>query len=93
MSGNGQGVLQNLREFFWPNRDPETYNLNVPTAQQREAYLDKVEDSGFNKLIYCVAASGFLTDSYNLFASNVIIPALAYVYWYVIPNSTGAERP
>lgn len=28
-----------------------------------------------------VAALGFLTDSYNLFASNVILPALAYVYW------------
>ncbi|CAK3954423.1 Repressible high-affinity phosphate permease [Lecanosticta acicola] len=28
-----------------------------------------------------VAGSGFFTDSYNLFASNVILPALGYVYW------------
>jgi PHS family inorganic phosphate transporter-like MFS transporter len=28
-----------------------------------------------------VAGSGFFTDSYNLFATNVILPSLAYIYW------------
>jgi PHS family inorganic phosphate transporter-like MFS transporter len=28
-----------------------------------------------------VASSGFFTDSYNLFAANVILPSIAYVYW------------
>jgi len=28
-----------------------------------------------------VTASGFLTDSYNLFASNVLLPSLAFVYF------------
>jgi MFS transporter, PHS family, inorganic phosphate transporter len=28
-----------------------------------------------------VAASGFFTDSYNLFATNVILPSLVFVYW------------
>jgi MFS transporter, PHS family, inorganic phosphate transporter len=28
---------------------------------------------------------GFLTDSYALFATNVILPSLAYIYW---PNIT-----
>jgi PHS family inorganic phosphate transporter-like MFS transporter len=28
-----------------------------------------------------VAATGFFTDSYNLFASNIILPCLAFVYW------------
>ncbi|KAF2088728.1 MFS general substrate transporter, partial [Saccharata proteae CBS 121410] len=27
------------------------------------------------------ASSGFFTDSYNLFATNVILPSLAFVYW------------
>jgi len=35
-----------------------------------------------------VAASGFFTDSYNLFASNVILPAIAYVYWQGPAHST-----
>ena len=31
--------------------------------------------------MWAVASSGFFTDSYNLFSTNVILPALAYVYW------------
>lgn len=34
-----------------------------------------------------VAASGFLTDSYNLFATNVILPSLGYVYWPGVTDS------
>jgi hypothetical protein len=29
-----------------------------------------------------VASSGFFTDSYNLFATNVILPSPAFIYWY-----------
>jgi PHS family inorganic phosphate transporter-like MFS transporter len=36
-----------------------------------------------------VAASGFLTGSYNLFATNVILPILGYIYW---PNETSLSR-
>jgi MFS transporter, PHS family, inorganic phosphate transporter len=31
--------------------------------------------------VFEVAASGFFTDSYNLFATNVILPSLAFLYW------------
>jgi PHS family inorganic phosphate transporter-like MFS transporter len=31
--------------------------------------------------VWAVAATGFFTDSYNLFASNIILPCLAFVYW------------
>jgi PHS family inorganic phosphate transporter-like MFS transporter len=34
-----------------------------------------------------VAGSGFFTDSYNLFATNVILPSLAFIYWSSDPNS------
>lgn len=40
-----------------------------------------MDGSGFNWLVFIVAASGIFTDSYNLFASNVILPALERVYW------------
>jgi MFS transporter, PHS family, inorganic phosphate transporter len=43
--------------------------------------LKLLDNRGFNFQIWAVAASGFLTDSYNLFATNVILPALAFVYW------------
>jgi PHS family inorganic phosphate transporter-like MFS transporter len=32
-----------------------------------------------------VSAWGFFTDSYALFATNVILPSLAYIYW---PHTT-----
>jgi PHS family inorganic phosphate transporter-like MFS transporter len=34
-----------------------------------------------------VASSGFFTHSYVLFATNVILPALAYVYWPDVQDS------
>ncbi len=36
-----------------------------------------------------MASSGFFTDSYNLFAANVIIVMLNYIYW---PNATGNSQ-
>lgn len=31
--------------------------------------------------MWAVAATGFFTDSYNLFATNVIFTSLSYIYW------------
>jgi PHS family inorganic phosphate transporter-like MFS transporter len=39
------------------------------------------DHGGFNLRVWAVAASGFFTDSYNLFATNVILPSIAFVYW------------
>jgi len=39
-----------------------------------------IDYSGFNYKVFFVAASGFLASSYGLFATNVIKPALYYVY-------------
>ncbi|KAF2114308.1 major facilitator superfamily domain-containing protein [Lophiotrema nucula] len=52
------------------------------TDEQRETRITAIIDQhGFNVRVYLVAASGFFTDSYNLFATNVISPSLAYIYW------------
>lgn len=58
-----------------------TYIREKTSAKARQNFIQTVDQSGFNWLVFIVAASGFFTDSYNLFASNVILPALAYVYW------------
>lgn len=39
--------------------------------------------------MWAVAASGFFTDSYNLFTTNVIIQAIYFVYW---PDDTTTEK-
>lgn len=56
-----------------------------PTTLRKEL-LKYIEPNGFTLRVYFVAASGFLTDAYGIFATNVISPALAYVYW---ENDTG----
>ncbi|EME77811.1 uncharacterized protein MYCFIDRAFT_57367 [Pseudocercospora fijiensis CIRAD86] len=96
--------------FFWPGKDPEATVAGFGRkriVQQRNAFVKTLEESGFNWLVFMVAASGFFTDSYcsfpevvesrrrrrsrrkqyNLFASNVILPALAFVYWDGTPHN------
>jgi PHS family inorganic phosphate transporter-like MFS transporter len=46
-----------------------------------------IDRNGFDWQVWAVAASGFFTDSYNLFATNVILPSLAFVYWTDVPEN------
>jgi len=50
-------------------------------TNKREQICGDIDNNGFDWQIWAVAGSGFFTDSYNLFATNVILPSLAYVYW------------
>jgi len=65
--------------------DPE-----LQTRDQKRRFIRRAIDAhGFRWLVYAVAASGFLTDSWNLFATNAILPSLAFVYW---PEETNGWR-
>lgn len=44
------------------------------------AVIDRPGLDGFKWRVWWVAASGFFTTSYSIFATNVISPALSYVY-------------
>jgi PHS family inorganic phosphate transporter-like MFS transporter len=48
-----------------------------------------LDEYGFNWQVWAVASSGFFTDSYNLFATNIILPAVAYIYW---PNDNNLDH-
>ncbi|KAK6865696.1 MFS general substrate transporter [Apiospora arundinis] len=50
-----------------------------PTDRRQLRYELDLND--WNLRIWGVAASGFLTDSYNLFATNVISASISYVYF------------
>ncbi|OCK75629.1 MFS general substrate transporter [Lepidopterella palustris CBS 459.81] len=58
-------------------------------SQKRIHIIRTIDGNGFNWLVWAVASSGFFTDSYNLFATNAILPALSYVYW---PENTKTHR-
>ncbi|MCJ1477786.1 hypothetical protein MMC13_006459 [Lambiella insularis] len=63
---------------------------NLRTRDQKRRHIRQTIDvNGFNWLVWAVAASGFFTDSYNLFATNVILPSLGFVYW---PESSSLWR-
>ncbi|CRG87871.1 putative metabolite transporter C2H8,02 [Talaromyces islandicus] len=55
---------------------PEATNL-----KNQKAVTALIDSHGFDWRVWLVASSGFFTDSYNLFAVNVILPSLGYVYW------------
>jgi hypothetical protein len=40
-----------------------------------------IDNHGFDWLVVIVAASGFFTDSFNLFSTNVTLPILSALYW------------
>ena len=70
-----------LQERAWPF-NPAKYTGHIPTiAGQRKQLVSIIDEHGFNWQVWAVAATGFFTDSYNLFASNIILPCLAFVYW------------
>ncbi|KAK0706306.1 major facilitator superfamily domain-containing protein [Lasiosphaeria miniovina] len=63
---------------------------SLTTRLQKRRFIRRAIDAhGFRWLVYAVAASGFLTDSWNLFATNAILPSLAFVYW---PEETSGWR-
>ncbi|KAK5987635.1 Repressible high-affinity phosphate permease [Cladobotryum mycophilum] len=50
-------------------------------VQDRQQLRYELDLNSWNLRIWGVAASGFLTDSYNLFSTNVILASVAFVYW------------
>ena len=58
----------------------------VIRAQQIYATIDR---QPFQWIVVAVAGIGFFLDGYTLFASNIALPMLAYVYW---PDEVGSRR-
>jgi PHS family inorganic phosphate transporter-like MFS transporter len=50
-------------------------------SQDRQQLRYELDLNSWNLRIWGVAASGFLTDSYNLFATNVILSTVSFVYF------------
>ncbi|KAF2468446.1 phosphate transporter [Lindgomyces ingoldianus] len=71
--------------FLGPNGEV----LTEQERRDRQRLRDEIDLNSFNLRIWAVAATGFFTDSYNLFATNVILPSLAFVYW---PNERSTWR-
>ncbi|KAL1897066.1 hypothetical protein Sste5346_004271 [Sporothrix stenoceras] len=55
--------------------------LSPQDRQDRSQLRYELDLNSWNLRIWGVAASGFLTDSYNLFATNVILASISFVYF------------
>ncbi|KAJ8117181.1 hypothetical protein OPT61_g1552 [Boeremia exigua] len=53
----------------------------VPELKRRKWALQTIDASPFQAWVVIVAGIGFLTDSFGLFALNVVTPMIGYVYW------------
>lgn len=77
-----------LRQLELPQ--PPQVPIYYDTRNEKRTHIRKtIDEHGFKWIVFWVAASGFFTDSYNLFATNVILPSLAYVFW---PTATHPGR-
>jgi PHS family inorganic phosphate transporter-like MFS transporter len=75
-------VQQDIPEFVFEARlTPNLAAFLQTNSNKRDQICGDIDANGFDWQIWAVAGSGFLTDSYNLFATNVILPSLAFVYW------------
>ncbi|KAF5018594.1 hypothetical protein F66182_9423 [Fusarium sp. NRRL 66182] len=63
--------------------------LPAQDAQDRQQLRYELDLNSWNFRIWGVCASGFLTDSYNLFSTNVILASIAFVYWPDGPEWSG----
>ncbi|ELQ37879.1 hypothetical protein OOU_Y34scaffold00567g26 [Pyricularia oryzae Y34] len=55
--------------------------LSPQDRQDRRQLRYQLDLNSFNARIFIITASGFLTDSYNLFATNVILTSINFVYF------------
>ncbi|ATY62210.1 phosphate transporter [Cordyceps militaris CM01] len=55
--------------------------LPAQDLQDRHQLRYELDLNSWNFRIWGVAASGFLTDSYNLFSTNVILASISFVYY------------
>jgi PHS family inorganic phosphate transporter-like MFS transporter len=81
---NSDSLPAQMGEFSCPFEtsvfDRHAYSIKNKT-RARNWVLGYLDQQGFDTQVFLVSASGFFTDSYALFATNVILPSLAYIYW------------
>ncbi|KAL9130768.1 MAG: hypothetical protein Q9217_001116 [Psora testacea] len=68
------------RRELWFNPTNTARHLQK-NEEKRIQICQTIDGNNFDWQVWAVAASGFFTDSYNLFSTNVILSSLSFVYW------------
>ncbi|KAK3939232.1 major facilitator superfamily domain-containing protein [Diplogelasinospora grovesii] len=73
------GWFSNLAATWEQARGEISYEPNDAEKVVRRV-IDRPGLDGFQWKVWLVASSGFFTTAYSIFSTNVVVPALAYVY-------------
>ncbi|CAH0042821.1 unnamed protein product [Clonostachys rhizophaga] len=69
------------RGRWWDRYNPAPDTEHIRNRNEREREILRILDSiGFNWPVFIAVSAGFLASSYTIFSSNIIVPALRYVY-------------
>ncbi|TID26857.1 major facilitator superfamily domain-containing protein [Venturia nashicola] len=74
-------LLAPYRKFRNPWSDHVKQFEYLDWETQRLLAYRQIDKGGFGFWIVFVAGAGFLTDAYDIFAVNTVLPMLAIVYW------------
>ncbi|KAI9149122.1 Inorganic phosphate transporter PHO84 [Paramyrothecium foliicola] len=73
--------VQQVGGRWWGSSNVKPDTDHIRDRKQREAeVLGILDDIGFNWKVFTAVSAGFLASSYTIFSSNIIVPALQYVY-------------
>ncbi|CAI6043250.1 unnamed protein product, partial [Clonostachys chloroleuca] len=69
------------RGRWWDRYNPAPDTEHIRNRNEREREILRILDSiDFNWPVFIAVSAGFLASSYTIFSSNIIVPALRYVY-------------
>ncbi|RPA82465.1 MFS general substrate transporter [Ascobolus immersus RN42] len=61
--------------------EPKNFEYLDDYRERRRLTLETIDASGFGWWVVFVAGVGFLTDAYDIFALNMVLPMIGYVYY------------
>jgi MFS transporter, PHS family, inorganic phosphate transporter len=81
-------VKGRVRRLYKTNRVGDFQHESDRAVRAQQIY-QTIDRQPFQWIVVFVAGIGFFLDGYTLFASNIALPMLAYVYW---PEQTTSSR-
>jgi MFS transporter, PHS family, inorganic phosphate transporter len=77
-----------VRRLYKTDRVREFDHEQDPVVRAQQIYAT-IDRQPYQWVVVLVAGIGFFLDGYTLFASNIALPMLAYVYW---PDELSSRR-
>lgn len=74
--------------FYKTDRTKDFDHERDRNVRARQIY-ETIDRQNFQWNVVLIAGLGFFLDGYTIFASNIVVPMISYVYW---PNDTSSNK-